>query len=157
ALAQAGYSFDPSDLNVASIAIGDLTGIQTVTRRVTNVGRTSSTYTASFTGMSGFTVSMSPASLTIDPGQTTSYSWTITRPTASFNAYTGGQLTWTDGVHNVRIPMVVRPVALTAPVQVTGSGGPISYPVKFGYTGAFAAAARGLIPAVQTNGSVPDD
>ena len=38
ALAAAGYSLDPSDFNVASIAIGDLAGIQTVTRTVTNVG-----------------------------------------------------------------------------------------------------------------------
>ena len=28
---------DPSNLNVASIAIGDMAGVQTVTRRVTNV------------------------------------------------------------------------------------------------------------------------
>ena len=29
----AGYSIDPSDMNVASIAIGDLAGVQTVTRQ----------------------------------------------------------------------------------------------------------------------------
>ena len=55
ALASAGYSFDASDLNVPSIAIGDLAGIQTVTRRVTNVGGSPATYNASVTGMSGFT------------------------------------------------------------------------------------------------------
>ena len=37
---------DPSDLNVASIAIGNLAGSQTVTRTVTNVGKTAH-YTAS--------------------------------------------------------------------------------------------------------------
>ncbi len=37
ALKSLGYSTDPSDLNVASIAIGDLPGAQTVTRTVTNV------------------------------------------------------------------------------------------------------------------------
>ena len=31
-------AIDPSDLNVPSIAIGDLVGTQTVTRKVTNVG-----------------------------------------------------------------------------------------------------------------------
>ena len=36
---------DPSNLNVASIAIGDLAGAQTVTRRVTNVGAQAATYT----------------------------------------------------------------------------------------------------------------
>ena len=33
ALAGLGFSLDPSDMNVASIAIGDLPGSQTVTRR----------------------------------------------------------------------------------------------------------------------------
>ena len=46
ALVDLGYSLDPSDLNVASIAIGDLAGIQTVTRKVTNVGTAAATYTA---------------------------------------------------------------------------------------------------------------
>ena len=32
-----GYSTDPSDLNQASIAIGDMAGTQTVKRKVTNV------------------------------------------------------------------------------------------------------------------------
>ncbi len=51
-----GYSLDPSDFNVASIAIGDLAGTQTVTRKVTNVGGAPATYTASYTGLAGFTV-----------------------------------------------------------------------------------------------------
>ena len=34
---------DPSNLNVASIAIGDLAGVQTVTRKVTNVGSSAAT------------------------------------------------------------------------------------------------------------------
>ena len=43
---------DPSNMNTASIAIGDLAGVQTVTRRVTNVGDQAETYTASYTGLS---------------------------------------------------------------------------------------------------------
>ena len=43
-------------------------------------------------------------------------------PTAPLNAYAGGQLTWTDGTHTVRIPIVVRPVALAAPASVSGNG-----------------------------------
>ena len=109
-LSASGYSLDPSDLNVPSIAIGDLIGIQTVTRKVTNVGPAAATYNASVSGMTGFTVAVTPSSLTISPGETKSYTVTITRTTAPFNEYTGGQLTWTDGSHNVRIPMVVRPL-----------------------------------------------
>ncbi len=88
-----GYSTDPSDLNVASIAIGDLPGAQTVTRRVTNVGNSAATYTPSVTGMAGFTVTVAPASLTLAKGQTKSFTVTFTRTSAALNAYTGGQLT----------------------------------------------------------------
>jgi hypothetical protein len=157
ALGGLGYSSEPSDLNVASIAIGDLAGIQTVTRKVTNVGRTAATYTPSYTGMAGITVVVSPSSLTLNPGETKSFTVAFTRTTALLNAYAGGQLTWTDGTHNVRIPMVVMPVALAAPASLSGNGGPINYDVTFGYNGAFTATARGLIPAAVTQGSVAQD
>ena len=139
---------DPSNLNVASIAIGDMAGVQSVTRRVTNVGGGAATYTLSHTGMAGFTVAK-PATLTLAAGETKSFTVTFTRTTAALNAYTGGQLRLSDGVHNVRIPMVVRPVALAAPAQVNGS-----YSVTFGYDGAFTATARGLVPAVTAPGAV---
>jgi hypothetical protein len=73
------------------------------------------------------------------------------------NAYTGGQLTWAGGGYSVRSPIVVRPVALAAPAQVSGNGGPINFNVTFGYTGAFTATARGLVAADVTNGTVADD
>ena len=135
ALAAAGYSLDPSDLNGASIAIGDLAGIQTVTRFVTNVGHSPASYSPTVTGMAGFTVNVNPATLTIKRGQTKAFQVTFTRSAAALNAYTGGQLTWSDGIHSVRTPLVVRPVALAAPASVFGTGGPISYRVTFGYTG----------------------
>jgi hypothetical protein len=152
ALKSLGYSTDLSDYNSASIAIGDLAGVQTVTRRVTNVGDSAATYTASSTFQNGVDVAISPASLTLNPGQTKTFTVTFTRTTAALNSYAGGQLTWTDGTHNVRIPMVVRPVALAAPAQVSGS-----YSVTFGYDGDFSATARGLVPAAVTEGTVADD
>jgi hypothetical protein len=157
ALTAAGYSLDPSDLNVASIAIGDLLASQTVKRWVTNVGSSSATYNASVSGMSGFTVSVTPSSLSLSPGQRKSFTVAFTRTTAALGSYAGGQLTWSDGTHNVRSPLVVRPLALTVPAEVSGTGGPISYDMTFGYTGPFEATARGLIPATTTDGTVPDD
>ena len=126
ALVNAGYSLDPSDLNVASIAIGDLAGVQTVTRKATNVGTSAVTYTASTSGLTGITVSVSPNTLSLNPGQTGTFTVTFTRTTAPLNAYVGGQLTWSGGGHTVRIPVVIRPVALAAPLEVTGSGSGIS-------------------------------
>ena len=142
---------DPSNLNVASIAIGDMAGVQTVTRRVTNVGGAAATYTPTYTGMTGFTVAVSPTALTLAAGETKPFTVTFTRTTAALGAYTGGQLTLSDGAggHSVRVPMVVRPVALAAPAQVSGS-----YSVTFGYAGAFTATPRGLIAATTTPGAV---
>ena len=156
-LAAAGYSLDPSDLNVASIAIGNLLSSQTVRRRVTNVGGSSATYSASVAGMAGFTTVVAPSSLTLAPGETRSFTVTITRTTAAVNTYGGGQLTWSDGVHTVRSPLVVRPLALSVPTEVSGTGGPINYTVGFGYSGPFTATGRGLVPAVLNTGSVADD
>jgi hypothetical protein len=102
--------------------------------------------------MAGFTVSVTPSALTLAAGETEEVEITVTRTTAALNSYTGGQLTWSDGVHTVRIPVVARPVALAAPTQVSGS-----YQVTFGYTGAFTATARGLIPAEVTPGTVEQD
>ena len=154
ALVGMGYSLDPSDLNVASIAIGALAGMQTVTRKVTNVGTGSATYNASVAGMTGITVAVTPSTLTLGPGQSGTFTVTFTRTTADLNIYTGGQLTWSDGSHSVRIPLVVQPVALAAPAQVSGNGSPISYNVAFGYSGPFTADPRGLIPATTFTGSV---
>ncbi len=157
ALTGLGYSLDASDFNGASIAIGDMAGTQTVTRRVTNVGATTATYSASVVGLVGIDALVTPSSLTINPGQTKSFSVAFARTTAALNTYAGGQLTWTDGTHSVRIPLVIRPVALAAASAVSGTGGPISYDVKFGYTGAFAATARGLVAAQTFAGSVSTD
>ena len=57
----------------------------------------------------------------------------------------------------MRIPLVVRPIVLSAPAAVSGNGGPINYNVTFGYTGDFSATARGLVPAEITAGVVADD
>jgi hypothetical protein len=150
-------AIDPSDLNTPSIAIGDLAGVQTVTRRVTNPGKQSATYTAAVAGMAGIDTVVTPSTLVVGPGQTKSFTVRFTRSTAAANAYVGGQLMLSDGTHNVRVPMVVRPVALAAPAQVTVPPAGGSYAVRFGYAGPFTVAPRGLIAPAITSGTVLDD
>ena len=137
----------PSNFNGASIAISALPGSKTVTRTVTNVGA-KGTYSFSFSG-AGINASVSPATFTLKPGEKQTLQITISSAGAALNAYTGGQLSWSDGVHNVRIPVVAKPVALGAPTQVSGS-----YNVTFGYTGPFTATPRGLVPATTFDGAV---
>lgn len=134
---------DPSNFNAPSIAIGDLAGIQKVTRTVTNVGA-KETYTFSYSGLAGITVTPSITSFTLASGNSQSYEITFTAAGATLNAYVGGYITWSGNQgHVVRIPVVIRPVALAAPVQVSGN-----YNVTFGYTGPFTATPRGLVPAI---------
>jgi len=148
---------DPSDLNLASIAIGDLGGDQTVKRRVTNVG-SKATYTVSVSGLAGISVSVSPASFTLNPGQSQNLQIRFVNSSAAPNAYVGGQITWTGSNGElVRVPAVIRPVALGAPAAVTSSGGPVSYQVTFGYNGPFTASARGLVAPTITANTVADD
>lgn len=158
ALAAAGYPTDASDFNSPSIAIGDLAGVQTVTRTVTNVSDKAETYTVTSTGLAGVSVTVTPSSFTVPKGGTQEVAFTFTRTTAALNAYVGGQITLAGDKGNVvRIPAVIRPVALAAPASVSGTGDPISYDVSFGYTGPFTATARGLVAPATTPGAVAQD
>jgi hypothetical protein len=149
-------------LNEPSLAIGDLAGAETLTRKVTNVTNTAATYTPSVSGMSGVTALVTPSSLTLAPNETKSFNVAFTRTTAALNSYSSdssGQLTWTQtgGPHVVRIPIVTRPVALAAPAEVTGPGSGFGYSVKTGYNGTLNFAARGLVQATTTAASVAQD
>ena len=85
-----GATLDASDLNSASIAIGDMAGSQTVPRTVTSVGSASETYTFSYSGLAGLSVVPSATSFTIAPGASSTYNVTFTRTTAPLNAYVNG-------------------------------------------------------------------
>jgi subtilisin family serine protease len=140
---------DPSDMNVASIAIGDMAGTQTVT----NVGNAAATYTPNVSGMVGYNVIVTPSAINVPKGGKATFKVAFTRTSAPLNTYTGGQLTLAGNAgNNVRVPMVVRPVALAAPAQVSGS-----YSVTFGYDGPFTAEPRGLIGSTVVADSVSDD
>ena len=152
-------ALDASDLNQPSLAVGDLAGVQTLRRTVTNVTGSSSTYTASIVAPAGFTVSVTPPTLALAPRATASFDLTITRTDGPFNTYRFGALTWSDGTHTARSPIVVRPVAIAAPAEISGTGptGPIQYAIKTGYNGPLMYAKRGLIASTPFSGTVADD
>jgi hypothetical protein len=151
-------TMDPSNLNLPSLAIGDLLVDQTLTRRVTNVGA-SGTYTVQVQAPAGVGVEVTPGSLTLAEGQTAAYTVKFTTLASAVpNAYTFGSLTWSDGTHDVRSPIAVRPLAVRAPAEVRATGeGPASYEIGFGYAGAFAARPHGLVPATTETKTVADD
>lgn len=153
-----GFSNEPSDLNLASVAIGDLAGSQTVFRTVTNVGNSSEAYSFSYT-LPGVDVVATPSSFTVASGESKTYALTFTTTaSATLNNFTSGFMYWSgDQGHVVRSPLAVRPVALAAPGEVYGDGSALSYDIGFGYTGPFSVAAQGLVPAMTQAGYVVDD
>jgi subtilisin family serine protease len=140
-------SIDPSDINAANIAVGDLAGKQTVTRWVTSTDKVDRRYTPQVTAPPGFTATVSPSRLDLPAGWTRSYTVTFTRTTAPFGEFSMGGLDWVGGGHVVHSQLAVRAVAMKAPGQVSGTGtsGTVSLPFTAGYTGTLATSVSGLI------------
>ena len=154
-LMHAVNTMDPSDLNVASIAIGDMKMGQTIRRSVTNVGP-AGTYTATVTPLEGMNIQVNPTTLTLGTGQTGHFDVTFTKTpqlgrvirnaqgviTGSvlfLNAYQPGTIVWTDGTRNSRIPVTIRPQGVFVPTTLTGKiGEPLNANLTFGYDGPFA-------------------
>ena len=158
ALAGMGYSDNATDLNYPSIAISQLAGSQTVVRTVTNVGP-AATYHVSVDAPVGVDVTVDPESLTLEVGESASYSVTFAANGDVVDAWTFGSLTWSHGPHIVTSPLVLYPVALGFPAEigVSGESGTASFDVIFGYSGDYAAAPHGLASQVTTSGIVGQD
>ncbi len=150
---------DASDLNQATIGIGQLAGGQTVTRTVTNVG-TGGTYRASVQGLPGVDVDVSPASLSLAPGESASFSVTFTsNDSAALGAWSTGSITWTKGSTAVQSAVAVKPVGVSAPGEVSGSGsdGSVDVTVTSGFTGTMGTKVYGLVAGDATDDSVAID
>jgi hypothetical protein len=146
ALVSAGYSLDPSDLNLPSIAIAELALAKTITRRVTNTGDAPATFDAAIEAPEGIDVSVAPTSLTLAPGESAPYTATFSNASSVLNEWVSGALTWSDGTRQVRSPVVIKPVNFSAPETVLGdtSDGTRNFDVEFGYTGNYRALGTGL-------------
>ncbi|ESQ55248.1 hypothetical protein EUTSA_v10024459mg [Eutrema salsugineum] len=99
------------DLNVPSITIPSLKGNNiTVTRTVTNVGNVDSVYKPVIEAPLGFDIKVSPDKLVFNKG-TNKVAFTVSVSSGSHRANSAfyfGSLTWSDGLHNVTIPVSVR-------------------------------------------------
>lgn len=138
------------NLNLASLTAATVLGSQTLTRTVTNVGDSNATYTATAT-LPGFSVVVTPATLTLAPGAKATYTAKLTRTTAALDTWSYGSLTWTDGVHKVRSPLTARGtgLAVAANVYSEKTSGSKIVTVGSGFAGAFSTV-KGLVPATET-------
>jgi subtilisin family serine protease len=158
-----GIPTEASNLNVPSIGIDAIPGVQTIQRTVTSVANESSPrdYTVSVDAPEGFEVTVNPSSLRLRKGESATYEVTFTNVSAPLGEWRFGSLTWTDktGNYSVRSPIAVNAAMFSAPDQVEGSGedGSTSFDISFGYTGSYSAAAHGLEPATVTSDNVVQD
>jgi subtilisin family serine protease len=135
------------NVNVPSITVGAVTGTTTVTRKVTNVGVTTATYTPSIAAPTGFTAVVAPSSLTLASGATGTFTVRLAAAGAAENVWGYGSLTWSDGTHNVKIPVTARAgKAITAPDLLTGTtaSGTRLVTIKSGFTGKMTVNKGGL-------------
>lgn len=160
-LAGLGVPSAAVDLNLPSIGISEVAGTQTITRTVTSVATSAArvTYRASVSAPRGFKVKVSPSRITLRRGQSATFKVTVTNVSAPVDTWRFGSLTWVSSDHRVRSPIAVKGALFDAPEEVAGTGtsGTLSFPVKFGYTGAYTAAAHGLVKATLTHDNVRQD
>ncbi len=150
---------DPSDLNLPSIAIGALTGSQTVTRTVTSTQ--AGVFTAEPINIPGIEAVVTPSTLEFSgPGEKQSYTVTFTRTDAPLDVFSTGWLDWVSGETRVHSPIAVQPVSLAAPESVEGEGveGSVDVEVIPGSTGDIPLHLDGLVPGFHhPNAEDPSD
>ena len=119
---------------------------------------TAQSFTARVQEPTGVSVKVSPASFTLNPGQSKTFTVTFNRTAAQFDQYVYGALTWQGSYGSkVRSPLVIRPVALQMPTEVKGSGanGSTTFTAKAGYTGRLDAKVNGLVADEVRTATVP--
>ncbi|HUG00030.1 MAG TPA: S8 family serine peptidase [Ilumatobacter sp.] len=156
-----GYSFDATDLNLASIGIGALAGTQTTFRTITNVSGGELSLTPVIDAPAGFSVSVDGDLAAIAAGESRTFDITIARTDAAVGVWGFGSITLEGSGYEAYSPIAVRATNLAAVGEVTAAleDGTASIPVAFGYTGEYTPVASGLVAAtdtVQTVGQDPD-
>ncbi|KAL5574814.1 hypothetical protein UlMin_016513 [Ulmus minor] len=96
------------NFNYPSITVPNLNGCVTVTRRVKNVGN-NATYVAQVNAPVGILVSVEPKVLNLTHHEEQSFNVTlkVKAKWSGYKRYVFGALTWSDGKHYVRSPIVV--------------------------------------------------
>ena len=150
ATCQAIGSIAAYNLNLASLTAANVLGTQTLTRTVTNVGTSSAVYNVS-ASLPGYTVAVTPTSLSLAPGARAQYQVKLTRTTAPANTWTYGALSWSDGTHTVRSPLTARGTSLAAIPLVSSEAATGSKVLTLGtgFTGALVGVKSGLVEAVR--------
>ncbi len=163
---------DGSQLNQASVAIGDLTNSRTITRTVTNVSSAPEHYQV-HADVPGLRISATPSQFTLAPGQTRTVSLLVQRTSAPLQKWATGSLVFSSAVgpdrfdgdaepstgHIVELPVAVQPLALAVDqdeVSGTGSIGSAQVEVSPGFSGTVTSSVAGLVAVTPQQDSVSE-
>ena len=155
-----GVPTTSTDLNYPSIGISAAAGTKSVTRIVTSVASKTLTWRSTVDAPAGYSVTVSPRTLTLAPGQSKAYTVTFTNDgSGPIGSFVDGSLTWTAGRYSARSPIEVQGTRLDAPLAISGTGtsGSTTFSEQFGYTGAYTATAHGLVAPTPLDGTVFQD
>lgn len=158
-LEAAGVSTETTDLNVPSIGASSIAGSITVQRTITSVADKRVNYSASVEAPAGFSVSVSPDRVRLNPGESAVVDVTIVNETSPVDVWAFGALTWSGGGYEVRSPIAAKAALFSAPDGVSGTGvdGSVEIPVEFGFSGPYTAAPHGPVKSAPLPGSVDQD
>jgi subtilisin family serine protease len=144
-----------SDLNIPSIAQGQVTASTTISRTFTGLQAGTWDVEAS---VAGFEVSTDKDQVVIDSaGDSVKVTFTFTRTDAQLAQFSTGFATLSGaGVPTVRLPIALRPVSVKAPDTVRGNGasGSATVDITAGYTGELTVNPKGLAKATTESGTL---
>lgn len=172
--ANAGYSFDASQLNLPSIGIGQLDRTRLVYREVKDVSGAASVYNININAPAGINATalvmvdgqwIESNTLNVPANGVASYAVRFsTTATSAFNNWRFGSLTLSNGTFDVRSPIAIRavePPRLEAPAvisaQVAARSGRVTFPVLFNYTGTTSTTKVGLAAPFGASRTIPQD
>jgi subtilisin family serine protease len=154
---------DGKALNLPAISLREYDGTRPValTRTLTNVGKARETYRSSVSGLNGMQVTVTPASVTLEPGRSATVTITLRRGSAPWDRYVTGSIGWHGKVHSARIPVAARPWGITP--RPYGDDGEefgrmangASGSIQPGFTGPLAGRSTGYTPMQRKSYSMP--
>jgi hypothetical protein len=154
-----GFSTEAYNLNLPSIGVSRLASTVTVKRRITNNGPAGN-YTATVEAPAGIDIDVQPSLLSLQSGETAEFNVVITNQSNNQYDWLFGALSWTNDSIVVRSPIAVRPVVLSAPVELPASeaSGGVLLPIQFGYSGAYNPQVSGFnAPCVLPDSDLQDN
>lgn len=165
----AGYDTDPSQLNLPSMAIAELTGAETLTRVVTDVSGSGSVYTATVEAPAGVDVEVitndGANQMTVAANASVAYGVKFTpNANATIGQWVFGAITWSNGVHSVRSPIAIKvesPQLIVAPAAIGGEvkakSGRLSFQIDMRYSGTTSASVVGVSAPFGSTRTVTQD